>query len=72
MNTFEKKGVKNVKNLSLLSETERAVLLARREYCRAWRKANPEKVARHQADFYLRQAKKAKKQSDTDRHSVTD
>lgn len=72
MNTFEKKGVKNVKNLSLLSETERAVLLARREYCRAWRKANPEKVARHQADFYLRQAEKAKKQSDTDRHSVTD
>lgn len=71
MNAFEKRG-ENMKDLSLLSEKERAVLLARREYCRAWRKANPEKVAKHQADFYLRQAEKAKKQSDTDRHSVTD
>ena len=53
-----------MKDLSTLSEIERAIILARRAYKRKWREQNPEKVAKHQADFYLRQAEKSKKISE--------
>lgn len=54
-----------MKDLSTLSEIERAVILARRAYKRKWREQNPDKVAKHQADFYLRQAEKARLSTET-------
>lgn len=45
-------------DVSKLSEEERAVVLARREYYRKWKKKNAEKVKATNARFFKRQAEK--------------
>lgn len=45
-------------DVSKLSEEERAVVLARREYYRAWKKKNAEKVKATNARFFMKHAEK--------------
>ena len=44
-----------MKDLSKLPEAERAVILARREYMRKWRKKNPEKQKEYAERFFTKQ-----------------
>ena len=55
-----------MKDLSILPEEQRAVILARRAYMAEWRKHNADKIKRHQAAFFLRQAEKANEISGAD------
>lgn len=48
-------------DLDKLSMEDRAIIEARRAYKKAWRKANPEKVAESERRFYERQAAELKK-----------
>lgn len=50
-------------DISKLSEQEKKVVLARREYYRRWKKANADKVRANQERFYLRQAQQQKMKS---------
>ena len=45
-------------DVSKLSPEERAVVLARREYYRQWKKKNAEKVKATDARFFLKHAEK--------------
>ena len=45
-----------MKNLSRLSDKEKARVLARRAYAKQRRMKNPEKVEKNQRDFFLRYA----------------
>jgi len=44
-------------DLNNLTSEEKAMIEARREYKRKWRAANPDKVARHNKNFYEKLAK---------------
>ena len=46
------KGDEEMKNLTNLSEEEKAVILARREYQRKWRENNKDKVKAHNERFF--------------------
>ena len=46
------KVVINMIDISKLSEDERKVIIARREYKRAWNRANPDKVKEHQRRYW--------------------
>ncbi len=48
-------------DLNKLAPEERAVIEARRAYKKAWRKANPEKVAESERRFYERRAAELKR-----------
>ena len=48
-------------DLDTLSDSERAMVEARRAYQREWREKNKEKVTENNRRFYLRRANKAKK-----------
>lgn len=45
-------------NIDNMTEKERSLVLARREYQRKWRAANKAKVAEHNRRFYEKQAAK--------------
>lgn len=45
-------------DVSKLSEEERAIILARREYYRKWKAKNKDKVKANQDRFYKKQAEK--------------
>lgn len=53
-----------MKNLNELTDTERELILARREYKRRWRLANIDKVRKANERFYRRQAEKLAKESE--------
>ena len=44
-------------DISTLSDEERAIIKARREYQRRWREANKDKVKEHNKRFYEKMAK---------------
>ena len=48
------------KNFEKLSEKERALVLARREYARQWKKKNPGKQEEYLRRFYEKQAEMQK------------
>lgn len=50
-----------MKDLTNLSEEEKAVILARREYQRKWRENNKDKVKAHNERFFRKQAEKSAK-----------
>ena len=52
------KGVVSMANLDNLTEEERNIVLARREYQRRWREANKDKVKAHNKRFYEKQVEK--------------
>ncbi len=47
-----------MKDLSKLSDTEKSVILARREYMRQWRKNNPQKQKEYEERFFAKQLQK--------------
>lgn len=47
-----------MKDLSKLSDTEKSVILARREYMRQWRKNNPQKQKEYTERFFAKQIQK--------------
>ena len=49
-------------DVNTLNEEEKAVILARRAYKKAWREKNKDKVKASNARFYLKQAKKLAKE----------
>ncbi len=50
-----------MKDLTNVSEEEKAVILARREYQRKWRENNKDKVKAHNERFFKKQAEKLAK-----------
>ena len=52
------RGVKKMKDLSNLTDSEKSVVLAKRKYMAAWRAKNPDKVQKITEKFYLSQAAK--------------
>ena len=49
-----------MRDISNLPKEEQAAILARREYCRKWRKANADKVKEHNRRYWLKRAQKQK------------
>ena len=46
------KVVNSMIDISKLPEEERKIIIARREYKRAWNRANPDKVKEHQRRYW--------------------
>lgn len=52
-----------MKDISKLSKSERALILAQREYHRKWRAEHKDNIRLANERFYVAQAKKAKKKA---------
>lgn len=59
-----------MKDLEKLTEDEKAVVIARREYYKKWRSENAAKVKANQARFFLKHAAKPTKQTTKDKKAV--